>query len=305
MPIEQPNIQKIAVIGVGRMGGPMAGHLQRAGFTVCGYDTASAQRASLAERGLRVAESLAQAIQGADLIITMLPSNDVLLEVVRGSGGILEHIQAGQILIDMSTSKFTSSQSLAEEIHQRGAIMLDAPVSGGEVGAQNATLSIMVGGDQHAFERCRPAFAAMGTTITHIGANGMGLIAKYVNQMLMAASFCAAAESFALAAQAGADLSMVYQAVRNGLGGSRVLDQVLPQLLSGDLGTGRELTLHRKDLSYLLESGEALDAWMPIAQQARIIFEQAFADGHGGQSAAAVAHVYEQRMGVRLVAPLK
>lgn len=298
-------IEKIAVIGVGRMGGPMATHLSRAGFRVCAYDTMPAQLAAVATQGVTIADTLAQAVSGADLIITMLPSNDILIEVVSSPDGILQLIEPGQILVDMSTSQLATSQDLAEQIQQRGARMLDAPVSGGEQGALNATLSIMVGGDRAAFERCRPAFAAIGTTITYIGANGMGLIAKYVNQLLMAASYCAIAEAFTLAVRAGADPEPIFQAVRNGLGGSRVLEQMLPQLLSGDLGTGRELTLHRKDLSYLLASGEALGVWMPIAQQARTTFEQAFADGHGNQSASAVAHVYEQRMGIRLIAPIK
>lgn len=296
-------IQAIAMIGVGRMGGPMALHLLRAGFAVRGYDTSAAQLAALAKQGIAVVDSVAQAVTGADLIITMLPSNEALEHVVSDAGGLLALIQPGQILIDMSTSKLATSQQLAAEIKRRGASMLDAPVSGGEQGARSATLSIMVGGDAATFERCRPALAAMGSTITHVGGNGMGLIAKYVNQLLMEASFCAVAEAFALAVRAGADLDAIYQAVRNGLGGSRVLDQMLPQLLSGDLGSGRELTLHHKDLSYLLSSGEALDVWMPLAQQARQIFDQAIADGYGSESAVAVARVYEQRVGVRLVAP--
>jgi 2-hydroxy-3-oxopropionate reductase len=305
MSSEQPRIQMIAMIGVGRMGGPMALHLSRAGFAVRAYDTATAQLAPLAERGILVAGSVADAVAGVDLIITMLPSNDALIQVASAPGGLLDLIQPGQVLIDMSTSKLATSQQLAGEIARRGATMLDAPVSGGEQGAQQGTLSIMVGGDQDSFDRCRPALAAMGSAITYIGGSGMGLIAKYVNQLLMEASFCAVAEAFALAARAGADLESVYQAVRSGLGGSRVLDQVLPQLLSGDLGSGRELTLHHKDLSYLLASGEALDAWMPLAQQLKQIFDQAIIDGHGAQSAAAVARVYERRAGVRLVAPSK
>jgi 2-hydroxy-3-oxopropionate reductase len=125
----------------------------------------------------------------------------------------------------------------------------------------------------------------MGSAVTYVGGSGAGLVAKYANQLLMEASFCAAAEAFALAARAGADIGRVYEAVRHGLGGSRVLDQVAPQLLAGDLGAGRELTLHHKDLSYLLASGEALGVWMPIASRAREIFDEAMAGGHGSESA--------------------
>jgi 2-hydroxy-3-oxopropionate reductase len=179
--------------------------------------------------------------------------------------------------------------------------MLDAPVSGGEQGAQAGTLSIMVGGDLAVFERSRPVLAAMGSTLTYIGANGMGLIAKYVNQMLMEATFCVVAETFVLAARAGADLEAVYQAVRSGLGGSRVLDQMVPQLFSGQLGSGRELALHYKDGGYALATSEALGSWAPITQLTHELFAQAIAAGQGVHSAAAVARVYEQRVGVRLL----
>jgi 3-hydroxyisobutyrate dehydrogenase-like beta-hydroxyacid dehydrogenase len=141
----------------------------------------------------------------------------------------------------------------------------------------------------------------MGGAITHIGGSGMGLIAKYVNQMLMEATFCAVAEAFGLAARAGADLDAVYQAVGSGLGGSRVLDQMLPQLRAGNLGSGRELTLHYKDGSYALAASETLGAWAPLTQLTHEIFAQARAAGHGGGSAAGVARVFEQRMSVRLV----
>ena len=179
--------------------------------------------------------------------------------------------------------------------------MLDSPVSGGEQGAREATLSIMVGGERAVFERCRPVLAALGATLTFIGGQGMGLIAKLVNQMLMEAAFCTIAEAFALAAKAGADIDAVYQAVRGGLGGSRVLDQMLPQLLSGDLGSGRELTLHHKDGAYALAAAQALDGWAPITELTHALFDQALAAGQGAHSAAAVARVFEERVGVRLI----
>jgi len=174
-------------------------------------------------------------------------------------------------------------------------------VSGGEQGAQAGTLSIMVGGEPAAFERSRPVLGAMGSAVTYIGGNGMGLIAKYVNQMLMEATFCVVAETFALAAKAQADLGAVYQAVRSGLGGSRVLEQMAPQLFSGQLGSGRELSLQYKDGGYALAASETLGSWAPITQLTHELFAQAMAAGQGVHSAAAVARVYEQRVGVQLV----
>ncbi|MFL5802326.1 MAG: NAD(P)-dependent oxidoreductase [Roseiflexaceae bacterium] len=297
----QPAIRSVAVVGAGRMGGPMALNLLRAGFTVTAYDTSPAQLDALARQGLAAASSAQEAARRAEVVITMLPSDDALQQAIEGPGGLLEVLRPGQVLIDMSTSKLATSQRLAELLAGRGAAMLDAPVSGGERGAREGTLSIMVGGERAAFERCRPLLAVVGTTITYIGGSGMGLVAKYVNQMIMEAAFCTIAESFALAARAGADIEAVYQAVRGGLGGSPVLDQMLPQLLGADLGSGRELTLHHKDGAYALAAAEVLDAWAPITELTHALFDQALAAGQGVHSAAAVARVYERRLGVRLV----
>jgi 2-hydroxy-3-oxopropionate reductase len=293
-------VKQIGFVGAGRMGGPMALNLYRAGFMVRAYDLSPVSLQTLAQAGLEVADSLA-AVAETDLVILMLPSDDALRQTMEGESGLIEHLRAGQVVIDMGTSMLATSQRLAALVAERGAAMLDAPVSGGEQGAQAGTLSIMVGGTPATFERCRPVLAAMGTTLTYIGGNGMGLIAKYINQMLMEATFCAVAEAFALAAKANADIEAVYQAVRSGLGGSRVLDQMLPQLLSGDLGSGRELGLHYKDGGYALAAGEMLQAWTPITQLTHELFAQALAAGQGTHSAAAVARVYEQRMGVQLV----
>jgi 3-hydroxyisobutyrate dehydrogenase-like beta-hydroxyacid dehydrogenase len=298
---DQSAIRAVAVIGAGRMGGPMALNLLRAGFTVTVYDSSPAQLDALARQGLAVASSARVAARQTAAVITMLPSDDVLQQALEGPDGLLAVLSPGQVLIDMSTSKLASSQRLAELVAERGASMLDAPVSGGERGAREGTLSIMVGGERTVFMRCRPLLAAMGTTITYIGGSGMGLVAKYVNQMIMEAAFCAIAESFALAAKAGADIEAVYQALRGGLGGSPVLEQMLPQLLSGNLGSGRELTLHHKDGAYALAAAESLGAWAPITELTHTLFEQALAAGQGEHSAAGVARVYEQRLGVRLV----
>jgi len=297
---QQTAIKRIGFIGVGRMGAPMALNLHRAGFAVRAYDVSPVALQAVAQAGLATADSLA-AVVDADVVILMLPSDDALRESMQGSGGVLGRLRAGQIVIDMSTSMLATSQRLAALIADRGAAMLDAPVSGGEQAAQAGTLSIMVGGEPATFERCRPALAAMGSAVTYIGANGMGLIAKYVNQMLMEAVCSAIAEAFALAAKAGADVEAVYQAVRGGLGGSRVLDRMLPQLLAGDLGSGRELTLHHKDGAYALAAAEALGCWVPITELTHALFDQALAAGQGTHSEAAVARVFEERVGVRLV----
>jgi 2-hydroxy-3-oxopropionate reductase len=294
-------IRAVAVIGAGRMGGPMALNLARAGFAVSAYDAAPAQLEALARQGITPAASAQAALDAAEVTILMLPSDEALQQVLEGRGGLIERLRPVQALLDMGTSKLETSRRLARLVAERGAGMLDAPVSGGEQGARDGTLSIMVGGERALFERCRPLLAAMGATITYIGGNGMGLVAKLVNQMLMEASFCAAAEAFTLAAKAGANLDAVYAAVRDGLGGSRVLDQVLPQIRSGNYGSGRELTLHHKDGAYALAAAAALGLAAPLTELTHALFDAALQAGHGEQSAAAVARVYEEQVGVRLL----
>ncbi|HEU5089607.1 MAG TPA: NAD(P)-dependent oxidoreductase, partial [Roseiflexaceae bacterium] len=205
----------------------------------------------------------------------------------------------GQVLIDMATSKPATSQRLAGLVAARGAHMLDAPVSGGEQGARDGTLSIMVGGDQKVFERVKPVLAALGTTITYIGANGMGLVAKLVNQMLMEATFCVVGEALHFAQVAGADLEAVYQAVRGGHGRSAVLDMMYEQVRAGDFGNGRELTLHTKDGGYALDAARTLGVWTPITEVSHRLFERAYNAGLGAHSAAAVLRVLEQDAGAR------
>lgn len=294
-------IHSIGFVGVGRMGGPMALNLQRAGYAVRVYDVSEAALSAAAQAGLAIAGSPGEAAQAADAVILMLPSDEALTGLMEGEDGLLARLRPGQVVIDMATSLLGTSQRLAAQAAERGAALIDAPVSGGIDGAQAGTLSIMVGGELAVVERCRPVLRAMGTTVTHIGGQGLGLIAKYVNQIVMEAAFCAVAEAFSLAAKAGADLEAVYQAVRHGLGGSRVLDLMLPQLLSGDLGRGRELTLHYKDGGYALAVGEALGAWTPLTALTHEIFAEAMQAGHGGHHASGVVRVYEQRAGARVV----
>lgn len=282
------------------MGGPMARNAQRAGFSVAAFDVALAAREAVAAHGVAARESIAGAMRDADVIVTMLPSDDALVDAMRGSGGVLQSLTPGALVIDMSTSQLSTSQALAAEVLSRGGVMLDAPVSGGTGGAEAATLSIMVGGDHDAYLRAKPLFATLGTTITYIGANGMGLVAKYVNQMLMEAAFCAVAEAFAFAAKAGAPVQPVFDAVRNGHGGSRVLDMMIPQCLSADFGSGRELALHTKDGAYAHAAALAVGAWAPVTELTHALFAQATDAGLSGLSAPAIVKLFEARAGVSL-----
>ena len=296
-------IRRVGFIGVGRMGRPMVRHLAQAGFSVTAYDNVAAQIAPLTEYGVALASTTEAAARDAEVIILMLPTDEALQAVMEAPDGLLPMLRAGQVVIDMATSQLATSRRLAALVAERGASMLDAPVSGQIHGAETGTLSIMVGGDRATFERCRPVFEAMGTTVTYIGANGMGLVTKLVNQMLMEASFCAVAEAFTFAAKAGADLQAVFDAVRNGLGGSKVLEQMLPQILADDFGSGRELTLHWKDGGYAVDAAAAVGAWAPITELTHQLFAAAIAAGHGDESGPAVVRVFEERAGIRLRRP--
>lgn len=279
-------------IGVGRMGGAMALNAKRAGFDIAAYDTVAASLVPLNQAGIASLVSIAAAAE-RDVIVLMLPSDEALQAVIEGGDGLLPHLRPGQIVIDMSTSKLATSQRLAQRVAEQGATLLDAPVSGGTSGAQNGTLSIMVGGEQASFERVLPLLQAMGTTVTHIGGSGMGLVTKFVNQMIMEAAFCAIGEAFTMASKAGADIDLVYQAVRNGLAGSRVMEIMLPTMLSGEWGSGRELTLHTKDGKYALAAAESVGSWAPVTELTHAIFEKAMQAGLGEQSAPAVVKVFE------------
>ncbi len=287
-------MKNVAVIGVGRMGGPMAGHAQRGGFNVVVHDVSPAMLDAARANGLRSADSIAAAMHDAHFVITMLPSDEALHQAMQGQDGILAHVQPGQIVIDMSTSKVASSQHFAQALAAAGGHFLDAPVSGGTGGAQNASLSIMVGGAPAAFAAAEPLLRSMGSNVTHIGANGMGLVAKYVNQMVMGAEMLIIAEAFAFAAKSGADLNLVFQAVRHGLAGSRMLEQMVPMLLSDDYGEGRELTLHHKDEGYALAAGAGVGAHMPSTELSHSTLQAAMDAGLGAHHGAAIAKLFGQ-----------
>jgi 2-hydroxy-3-oxopropionate reductase len=283
---------RIAFIGTGRMGKPMAGHLLQAGFPVVAFDVSAAPLAELSDAGAFIADSPQAAAEAAQVVITMLPSDEALQEVV--AGGLLGHLAPGQTYIDMGTSRLATSLRLATLLADRGVAMLDAPVTGGEAGAQHATLDIMVGGEAAAFQACEPALRAMGRKVTHVGGHGHGLIAKYVNQIIMEATFGIVAEAFSLASSAGADPSAVYEAIRTGGAASFVLDLAMPGVLRGEWGAGRELTLHAKDGAYALAAAEDLRAWTPFTALSHELFKLALAQGEGEHAAAAVARVYER-----------
>ena len=294
---------RIGFIGLGRMGGPVAGHLVAAGHTVQGFDLNAASVAALVGAGGVAAGSVAEAVRDADVVVTMLNSDAALAAVVEGAGGLLEYLAPPQIYVDLSTSRVPTVQRLAARFAERGIPMLDAPVTGGTAGAINATLDIMVGGDAAAFERVLPLLRATSRKATYVGASGMGLLAKYVNQIVMVATFCAASEGLALAVKGGANPARVYEAISTGLAASPLLDWIVRTIFSGEYGDGAELTLFHKDTAYALDAATHLDAWTPTTAQAHEVFKLALGAGFGGGGGMGVAQLWEQVMDVRLQPP--
>jgi 2-hydroxy-3-oxopropionate reductase len=271
------------------MGEPMAGHILRHGYPVTAFDINPAPLQRLHERGAVIAASVAAAAQSSDLIITMLPSDEALQDI---SGVLVDTLQPSQVFIDMSTSRLATSQRLARSLAERGVAMLDAPVTGGEGGAQAGALNIMVGGDAEVFARCQPVLHAMAKVVTHIGPQGHGLIAKYVNQMIMEATFAVVAEAYSFAETLGADRGRIFEAIRTGGAASWVMELTVPQMLSEAWGHGRELALHTKDGAYVLAAAETAHAWTPVTALSHELFKLAVYQGEGDHSAAAVANIY-------------
>src|SRR5262245_57144850 len=206
------------------MGQPMVLNLVRAGLPVVATTRNRAVLASVAAEGVEPADSPREVAARADIVITMLPSSEVVEQVVAGPGGVLEGAAAGALVIDMSTSHPDTARSLAATAAERGVAMLDAPVSGGDVGAKQGTLSIMVGGEDASFERARPVFAALGQTITHVGPQGAGQIVKACNQIVVGITYAAVGEALVLGSKSGVDPALILDVLSGGLAANRIME---------------------------------------------------------------------------------
>ena len=258
--------EQIGFIGLGVMGRPMAGHLLAAGYQLTVHNRSRAAVDDLVAAGAQARTSPADVARESDVVITMLPDTPDVESVVAGPGGVLDGLRAGAVVIDMSSISPKATRELAALIAARDATMLDAPVSGGEIGAKNATLSIMVGGDTEAFERVRPILARMGNPerIVHIGAEpGSGQICKICNQIAIGGALAGVSEAFALAGRSGVDASRVRQALLGGFAASRVLEVHGERILSGNFTPGFRTRLYQKDLRIAAETAAAHGVAVP------------------------------------------
>ena len=291
----------IGFIGLGIMGMPMAKNLLKAGYSVVAYNrTASKTEALAAESGgaARAAASRREVAEACPIVITMVTDSPDVEEVVLGPGGVIEGIQKDAALIDMSTISPAVTRSIAGRLGEKGAHMLDAPVSGGSWGAIEGTLSIMVGSDEAVFQRCLPVFQAMGRTITRVGPNGMGQTTKLVNQILVAGTMNAVAEALVFAAKAGANLERTIAAVAGGAAGSWQLQNLGPRLIKGDFAPGFMVRLQQKDLRLVLEAAREMSVPLPGTSLVSQLYASLEAEGRGEEGTQALARVHEQRAGV-------
>lgn len=274
-------MERIGFIGLGSMGKPMARNLLKAGFPVNVLTRTRSKIDDLLAAGALWCDTPKEIAQRSDVVITMLPDTPDVEQVVAGRNGVFDGVRPGMLIIDMSTISPIAVRKLAREAETRGCDFLDAPVSGGDIGAQNATLSIMVGGREAAFNRAMPIFRAMGKTILLIGDSGAGQITKAANQILTAIHIEAVAEALVFAAKAGVDPRKVRQALMGGAAYSRILENHGQKMIDRNFKPGFRMRLHRKDLDITLDAGKAYGAALPVTGQVRELMTETLNDGQG------------------------
>ena len=272
---------QVGFIGLGIMGKPMAGHLLRGGHALHLHSRSGVPQELIAA-GARACGSSREVAHSAEVIITMLPDTPDVERVLFGAAGVAEGLSAGKVVVDMSSISPMATKEFARRINALGCEYLDAPVSGGQVGAQNASLTIMVGGGQMAFERVAPLFGLMGKNITLVGGNGDGQTAKVANQIIVALNIEAVAEALLFAAKAGADPAKVRQALLGGFANSRVLEVHGERMIQRTFDPGFRIELHQKDLNLALANARELGLSLPNTASAQELFNACAA--HGGRA---------------------
>ena len=272
---------KLGFVGLGIMGAPMAGHLVNAGHEVF-INTRSKVPEGLASSSAVQCSSPQEVASKADIIFTMVPDTPDVEKVLFGDNGIASGLTKGKIVVDMSSISPISTKEFAKKINALGCDYLDAPVSGGELGAKNATLSIMVGGDEGVFEKVKPVFELMGKNINLVGGNGDGQTAKVANQIIVALNIEAVAEALLFASKAGADPAKVRQALMGGFASSKILEVHGERMVKRTFDPGFRIELHQKDLNLALNSARSLGVSLPNTATAQELFNSCAA--HGGKA---------------------
>jgi len=245
------------------MGKGMSLNLLKAGYPLTVWNRTRSKALPVVEAGAKLAGSPKEVAENSEVVITMVTGSKDVKEVLLGEQGAIHGAKAGDIFIDMSTISPQATVEIAEELAKKGVEMLDAPVSGGVIGANNGTLSIMVGGKEEVFEECKPIFEAMGKTITYIGGNGAGQVCKAVNQILVGTTMLGVAEALVFASKAGVDVRRVHQAVSGGAAGSWQLTNNGARVINGDMSPGFKIKHYLKDLEIIMETARATRMPLP------------------------------------------
>lgn len=291
---------KIGFIGLGIMGKPMSKNLIKAGHELVVLDRQQAAVDELVALGARKVATPAEVAAQVELLITMLPNSPHVKEVVLGTQGVIEGGKPGLIVADMSSIAPLVSREIAEELAKHGIEMLDAPVSGGEPKAIDATLSVMVGGKQEIFDKVMPIFQSMAASVVRVGEIGAGNIAKLCNQTIVAINIAAMSEALVLAAKAGCEPDLVYKAIRGGLAGSTVLDAKAPLVMDRKFNPGFRINLHIKDLQNVLDTSHEVGAPLPLIAQVMEMMQALRNDGLGDADHGALIQFYEKMANIKV-----
>jgi len=290
--------QTVGFIGLGIMGRPMAKNLLKAGYPLVVHSRSQGPVDELVGAGAKRASSPREVAGQTEILITMLPNSPDVEQVALGKDGIVEGARKGLLYLDMSTISPLVSQKVGAALAPKGVRTLDAPVSGGEKGAIDAALSIMVGGEAADFEAALPIFQAMGKTITHLGPLGAGGFTKLANQVIVAVNLTALGEALTLAKKAGLDRALTLKALGGGLAGSRCLEQKTPNYVSGTYNPGFKVDLHFKDLGLIMESSRALGVPLPCTALVQELFNALRVKGRGGLDHSGVITLLEELAGL-------
>jgi 2-hydroxy-3-oxopropionate reductase len=290
-------MEKVGFIGLGVMGAPMVRRLSsRYDMIVFDIDDAKIQ----ALTGLQKARDVAEVGRSAGTVLLSLPDSVVVREVILGSNGLMQNMERGNIIIDTSTTEPKITQEISKVLGTKGISLLDAPVSGGEKAAVDGTLSIMVGGDEAVFKQCLERLNPMGATIVRVGESGMGQVAKLINNLIVGVTFAAISEGFSLGTKSGLKPKVLYEAIRNGWAGSKVLDVSVSAMLTRNFKPGGTINIHWKDLGYALSLAKEQDVPVPVTSLTHEIFKAARASGRGNLSQPAIVNLWEELLGIEV-----
>ncbi|MFD2472179.1 2-hydroxy-3-oxopropionate reductase [Amycolatopsis silviterrae] len=290
-------MSRIGFVGLGVMGTPMAAHLAAAGHEVSGFDLNADALAKLEAAGGRAAKDVADAVSGAEFVITMLPNHPQVEQVVLAPGGVLDAVAPGTLLADMSTIRPETSIEVAKAGAAKGIRVLDAPVSGGQAGAEQAALSIMVGGDEADFAAAKPVFDTLGKTVVHVGPHGAGQVVKAANQLVVGGIYGLVAEAIVLLEASGVDAGTGLDVLAGGLAGSRILELKRKSMVERKFEPGFRIDLHHKDMGIALAAARQSDVALPLTGLVAQLVAAGRAMGYGSLDHSALLKVVEELSG--------